>query len=153
MTSNDEKDLQNLTKITAEQQKKLLKLFAKLTAMQKKQIFSNQRTIFHKLKNLNEKSFDNETLTLASHIIAISQYANSLNDHELKVIKYNEKKANKDNKTKKLLVIWSIVKDLKENKNMSFREIADFITDTRFEVSYSLVFKEWQKFEKKEILC
>lgn len=151
--ANDEKDIQYLTKKPTAEQKRLLKLFIKLTLTQRKEVLKKQRSIFHILRISKGKEFDYETLTLASQILALEDYENSLDTHELDLIKYKNKKVNKNNKTGKLLVIWSIIKDLKENKNMTFREIADFITDTRFEVSYSLVFKEWQKFEKKEILC
>lgn len=151
--ANDEKDIQYLTKKPTAEQKRLLKLFVKLTFTQRKEVLKKQRSIFHILRSTKGKEFDNETLTLASQILALEDYENSLDTHELDLIKFKNKKANKNNKTGKLLVIWSIIKDLKENKNMTFREIADFITDTRFEVSYSLVFQEWKKFEKKEILC
>lgn len=151
--ANDEKDIQYLTKKPSSEQKRLLKLFVKLTLTQRKEVLKKQRSIFHILRSTKGKEFDNETLTLASQILAIEDYENTLGSHELDLIRFKNKKANKNNKTGKLLVIWSIVKDLKENKNMTFREIADFITDTRFEVSYSLVFREWKKFEKKEILC
>lgn len=151
--ANDEKDIQYLTKKSTAEQKRLLKLFVKLTLTQRKEVLKKQRSIFHILRSTKGKEFDNETLTLASQILALEDYENSLDSHEFDLIKYKNKKVNKNNKTGKLLVIWSIVKDLKLNKNMTYREIADYITDTRFEVSYSLVFKEWQKFEKKEILC
>lgn len=149
MTSNDEKELQILTKKPLSEQNRLLKLFAKLNLSQKKEIVAKQRSIFHTFKDTKGKEFNNETLTLASQIIAIERYENTLNEHELKVIKYKEKKANKNNKTGKLLVIWAIVQDLKINKEMSFREIADYLTDSKFEVSYSLVYREWQKYEGK----
>lgn len=149
MTSNDEKELQILTKKPLCEQNRLLKLFAKLTLAQKKEVLKKQRSIFHILKNSNSKNYDNETLTLASQVKAIEQFSNSLDENESKLIKFNNKKANKNNKTKKLLILWSVVKDLKINKNMSFREIADYLTDTRFEVSHSLVFREWQKYEGK----
>lgn len=149
MTLNDEKELQILTKKPLSEQNRLLKLFAKLSLAQRKEIVAKQRPIFHTLKDAKGKEFNNETLTLASQIIAIERYENTLNEYELKVIKYKEKKANKNNKTGKLLLIWAIVKDLKINKEMSFREIADYLTDSKFEVSYSLVYREWQKYEGK----
>lgn len=149
MTLNDEKELQILTKKPLSEQNRLLKLFAKLSLAQRKEIVAKQCPIFHTLKDAKGKEFNNETLTLASQIIAIERYENTLNEYELKVIKYKEKKANKNNKTGKLLLIWAIVKDLKINKEMSFREIADYLTDSKFEVSYSLVYREWQKYEGK----
>lgn len=147
--ANDEKDLQYLTKKPSSEQKRLLRLFAKLTFSQRKDVLKKQRSIFHTLRSRRGKEFDNETLTLASQILAIDEYEDSLDEYELKLLKHNEKKANKKNKTEKILVIWAIVKDLKENKNMSFRAIADFITDTKFDVSYSLIFQEWKKHEGK----
>ena len=69
MINNDEKDLRNLTKRTTTEQQKLLKLFAKLNLSQQKEIINNQRTIFHKLRNLNIKNYDSDIFTLAALII------------------------------------------------------------------------------------
>lgn len=150
--ANDEKDLQYLTRKSSREQKRLLRLFAKLTFSQRKDVLKKQRSIFHTLRSRRGKEFDNETLTLASQILAIEEYEDSLDEYELKLLKHNEKKTNKNNKTEKLLVLWAVIKDLKENKNMSFREIANFISDTKFEVSYSLIFQEWKKHEEKGLL-
>lgn len=153
MTNDEEKELQYITKKPPYEQKRLLKLFVKLTLAQKKEVLKKQRSFFHILKNSNNKNYDNETLTLASQIKAIEEFSNSLDNNESKLIKFISKKADKNNKTQKLLTYWAIVKQLKNEKDMSFRKISDFLQKSyRQEFSYSLIHKIWVKIEKKEVL-
>jgi hypothetical protein len=152
MISNDEKELQILTKKPLSEQNRLLKLFAKLNLFQKKEIISKQRSIFHIL-NSNNKNYDNATLTLASLIISIEKFFISQNETELNLIRFNNKKVNKNQKNKKLLTFWSVVKELKEKKHMSFREISEFLKKShKFEISHSLIYKVWIEVEKKETI-
>ena len=58
MISNDQKTLHNLTKKTASEQKSLLKLFAKISLQEQKEIMKNQRSTFHKFKSLNIENYD-----------------------------------------------------------------------------------------------
>ena len=153
MTNDEEKELQILTKKSNTERKRLLKLFSKLTLSQQKKILEHQRSVFHKLKNQPSKEIDNTALTLASLIIAIGDLINSLNSVEFNIIRFNNRKAQKEFKTQKLLTYWSIVKELKTQKNMSFREISDFLQKSyRQEFSYSLIHKIWVEIEKKEVL-
>jgi hypothetical protein len=153
MTNDEEKELQILTKKSSSERKRLLKLFSKLTLSQQKKVLEHQRSVFHKLKNQLSKNIDNTTLTLASLIIAIGDLINSLNSVEFNIIRFNNRKAQKEFKTQKLLTYWSIVKELKTQKNMSFREISDFLQKSyRQEFSYSLIHKIWVEIEKKEVL-
>lgn len=152
MTSNDEKELQILTKKPLSEQNRLLKLFAKLNLSQKKEIIAKQRSIFHIL-NSNNKNYDNATLTLAALIISIEKFFISQNETELSLIRINNKKVNKNQKNKKLLTYWSVVKELKEKKHMSFREISEFLKKShKFEISHSLIYKVWIEVEKKETI-
>ena len=93
MTSNDEKELQILTKKPLSEQNRLLKLLAKLSLSQKKEIIAKQRSIFHML-NSNNKNYDNATLTLAALIISIEKFFISQNETELNLIRFNNKKVN-----------------------------------------------------------
>lgn len=152
MTSNDEKELQILTKKPLSEQNRLLKLLAKLSLSQKKEIIAKQRSIFHML-NSNNKNYDNATLTLAALIISIEKFFISQNETELNLIRFNNKKVNKNQKNKKLLTYWSVVKELKEKKHMSFREISEFLKKShKFEVSHSLIYRVWIEVEKKETI-
>ncbi len=145
----DEQDLQILTKKSISERKNLLKLFSKLTLSQQKEVFNNQRTIFHKLKNQVSNDIDNSTLSIAAFIISIANFINSLNQTELNII--NFKKSQKELKTQKLLTYWSVVKELKEKENISFRGISKFLKKSyKFKISYSLIYKVWIKIEEKE---
>lgn len=153
MATNEEKELQLLTKKSTYEQKRLLKLFAKLNSSQQKQVLNRQRDTFHKLKSLNDKAVDKDTLTLASLIIAIDEFINSLSDTKLKVLKLKNRKPEVKLKTQKLLSFWSEVKELKENEEMSFRDISEYLQKNhKFEVSYSLIFKVWIEVEEKETI-
>lgn len=152
MTSNDEKELQILTKKPLSEQNRLLKLLAKLSLSQKKEIIAKQRSIFHIL-NSNNKNYDNATLTLAALIISIEKFFISQNETELNLIRFNNKKVNKNQKNKKLLTYWSVVKELKEKKHMSFRKISEFLKKShKFEISHSLIYRVWIEVEKKETI-
>ncbi|MDD4330675.1 MAG: helix-turn-helix domain-containing protein, partial [Aliarcobacter sp.] len=108
--------------------------------------------IFHIL-NSNNKNYDNATLTLAALIISIEKFFISQNETELNLIRINNKKVNKNQKNKKLLTYWSVVKELKEKKHMSFREISEFLKKShKFEVSHSLIYRVWIEVEKKETI-
>ncbi len=151
MINNDEKDLRNLTKRTTTEQQKLLKLFAKLNLSQQKEIINNQRTIFHKLRNLNIKNYDSDIFTLAALIIAIVEFLETINEMKLNVIKFNNQKVHKNLKNQKLLSYWSVVKELKEKEDMSFRDISKFLKKShKFEISHSLIYKVWIEIEEME---
>lgn len=146
--NKEEKELQFIIKKTIIEQRRLLKFFAKMNLIQQKEIINNQRTIFHKLKNITQKNIDNSTLTLASLIISIDTFILAQNNTELNFIKFNNKNIKKY-KTEKLLTYWSIVKELKVKKNMSFREISNFLKKYhKLEISYSLIYKVWSEIEK-----
>ncbi|MDD2887639.1 MAG: hypothetical protein PHY66_08220 [Aliarcobacter sp.] len=153
MTINEEKELEFLTKKPIDDQKVLLKHFAKLNSSQQKKVLNRQRDTFHKLKSLNNRDVDKDTLTLASLIISIDDFINSLSSTKLKVIKFKNKKPQVKLKTQKLLSYWSIVKELKENEKMSFRDISDYLQrNHKFGVSYSLIFKIWVEIEEREVM-
>ena len=152
MISNDQKTLHNLTKKTASEQKSLLKLFAKISLQEQKEIMRNQRSTFHKLKSLNIENYDSDIFTLASLLVAIADFTKTMNEMKLKVINFTDQKIHKDSKNQKLLTHWSIVKELKEKEYMSFRKISKFLKKAyKFEISHSLIYKVWIEIEEKEI--
>lgn len=54
--------------------KSLLKLFAKISLQEQKEIMKNQRSTFHKLKSLNIENYDSDIFTLASLLVAIADF-------------------------------------------------------------------------------
>lgn len=150
---NDEKELQILTKKSFNERKSLLKLFSKLNLSQQKEVFNNQRKIFHKLKNQLSNDIDNSTLAIATLIIATDEFLKTTNDIKLNIIKFNNQKVHKNLKKQKLLTFWSVVKELKEKENMSFRDISKFLRKShKFEISHSLIYKVWIEIEEKEAI-
>ncbi len=149
MTTYEEKELQLLTKKPAYEQKRLLKLFAKLNVSQQKKVLNKQRDTFHRLKSLNSKAIDKDTLTLAALIISIDEFINSLCDTKFKVLKLKNRKTHTKLKTQKLLSYWSIVKELVAEE-MSFRDMAEYFEKNhKFKISYSLIHKVWIEVEEK----
>ncbi len=149
MAINEEKELELLTRKPIDDQKALLKHFAKLNASQQKRVLNRQRDTFHKLKSLNNKGVDKDTLTLVALIIAIDDFINSLSGTKLKVLEFRNRKPHKKFKTQKLLSYWSIVKELVA-EDMSFRDMAEYFEKNhKFKVSYSLIHRVWIEVEEK----
>jgi hypothetical protein len=85
-------------------------------------------------------------LTFAALILAIDQKISSLN---LNSIKLRSNYAKKYVKREKLLGLWAIVRTLRHEENLSFREISRyFLKFHKFEISHSMVQKIWNELEK-----
>lgn len=140
------KACETITKLNQKSQNQKLKLFAKVNFETKLKILTSQKQLFHKLKN-NNSNVDNTILTLSSLILAIDSIAKELDDVNFNVIKLKSKNNNKT-KREKLLSYWGIVRTLKLEQKMSFRDIATYFRKYhKFEVSYSTIFKVWNELE------
>ena len=138
-------NIKKITKFSTEQERKLLCIFAKMDDEVKIDIFHQQKKLFFKLKKKYKE--DSEVIMLASLYIAISKISN----FDLKILNLKNKHLKKNVKEEKLLEYWSIVKDLKLNKNLSFREIAMFLQKYyKFKISFSTIFKVWKRIENQK---
>lgn len=141
-------DISSLTKLNQESQNQLLRLFAKVDLITKLKILLNQKPIFHNLKSAYG-NLDNALLTLVSLILAIDLVAKELDVVKLNTIKLRGRNNKVKVKRQKLLGYWAIVRTLKLEQNMSFRQIADYFTKYhKLEVSYSTIFELWHEIEK-----
>lgn len=145
--NNYENIIENISKKTIIQRKSLLKSFEKFDDLQHYEIINNKNLLFHKLKSKNKEIEKNSILELAALYIAIDEFMEQLNEIDKKLIKFKNK--NKSNlKKEKLRQYWSIVKELKELKKMSFRDIALYLKKYhKFNISFSTIFQEWNKIE------
>jgi hypothetical protein len=142
--------LEILTKKTSIQQQKLLRIFAKLDTNQQLKIMNNKNSLFHKIRSKNKEIEENSIFTLAAFIIAIDEFITQLNCTEKNLIKFNNKRNKSNLKKQKLLQVWSIIKELKENKNMSFRNISNYLKEYhKINISYSLIYQKWNEIEEK----
>ena len=145
MTINE---IEKLTRIPIDDQNRQLRLFARVGLEAKLRIIKIQNSKFHKLKSVNS-DIDNAILTLASLILAIIEEVNSMTSADLNVSLFHVKNKKSRAKREKLLMYWSVVKTLKNDKSMSFREISYYLKKHhKFEVAYSTIFKVWNELEK-----
>ena len=149
MNNSNNTTCETITKMNQESQNQRLRLFAKVDITTKLKILASQKQLFHRLKSVHS-DIDNTVLTLCSLILAIDLIANELDDVNLNAIKLRGKNSKAKVKRQKVLGYWAIVRTLKLEQNMSFRDIsAYFAKYHKLNVSYSTIFELWNKLEKK----
>jgi hypothetical protein len=138
---------ESITKLNLESQNQRLRLFAKVDITTKLKILTSQKQLFHKLKSAYGDK-DNTILTLASLVLAVDLVAKELDDVNLNAIKLRGKNTKTKVKRQKVLGYWAIVRTLKLEQNMSFRDIATYFAKYhKLEVSYSTVYELWNELE------
>ncbi len=143
------KVIEIITKQTYESQNQHLRFFARVDLSMKLQILQLQKPLFHKLKS-TYTDVDNAVLTLASLILAIATVAKELDDVNLNAIKMRGKNQKTKIKREKVLGYWAIVRTLKLEQSMSFRDISSYFKKYhKFEVSYSTIRELWIELENK----
>jgi len=143
------KTTEKMTKLSEESQKKKLRLFVRLSLEEKLHILKQQKSIFHKLKN-EKKEIDNSLLTLITIILAIDRFDKENNGLKKNVSIFKGTKKKENFKRSKILTLWSIVKELREKRDMSFREISNYLKKYhKFEISYSTIYQMWDEIEKR----
>ena len=146
---NNSNNCETITKMNQESQNQRLRLFAKVDITTKLKILDKQKELFHKLKS-SYSDVDNTVLSLSSLILAIDEIEKKLDDVNLKAIKLRGKNIKAKIKRQKVLGYWAIVRTLKLEQNMSFRDIsAYFAKYHKLNVSYSTVYELWNELEKK----
>ena len=148
------KNCEAITKMNQEAQNQKLRLFVKVDITTKLKILDQQKSIFHKLRGFYS-DVDNVILTFSSLILATEEVLNKIDGVNLKALKLRSNNIKKQNlKREKLLSYWSIVRTLRLEQNMSFRNISNYLKKYhKFEVSYSIIYKTWIQIElKKEVI-
>jgi len=141
------KIIETITKFSLEVQNQKLRLFARVDLERKLQILQLQKSLFHKLKGAH-RGTDNAILTLSSLILAIDAVVKELDDVNLNAIKLRGKNNKAKIKRQKVLGYWAIVRTLKLEQNMSFRQISEYFAKYhKLEVSYSMIFSMWNELE------
>ena len=138
-----------ITKMSENVQKQKLRFFAKTDEKIRLEIISIQRETFHKIKNnQNYKEVSNQLITLASLILAIEQCLKKMNVVKINSIKQLSNRKKAKSKMEKLLQYWSIVLQLKDKEDFSFRAISDYLFKYhKFDVSHSTINKYWNEIE------
>lgn len=141
--------IESLTKLNTDSQNQKLRLFARVDFETKIEIFRLQKDIFHKLKDTHS-NVDNAVLTLSSLILAIDEITENMDGTKLNTIKLRVKNTKSKAKRQKLISYWSIVKTLKYQESMSFRQISEYFAKYhKLEVSYSTIYQLWNELENK----
>ena len=147
MNDNTMINCETITKLNQESQNQKLRLFAKVDITTKLKILTSQKQLFHKLKS-SYGDINNTVLTLCSLILAIDLIVNELDNVNLNAIKLRGKNSKTKIKRQKLLGYWAIVRTLKLEQNMSFRDIATYFAKYhKLDVSYSTVYELWNELE------
>ena len=141
------KNIEKITQQSYESQNQKLRLFARVELPMKLQILRLQKPCFHKLKNAY-CDVDNSVLTLASLILAIDSIAKETDKVNLNAIKLRGKNHKAKIKRQKVLGYWAIVRTLKLEQSMSFRDISVYFAKYhKFDVSYSTIYELWNELE------
>ncbi len=147
MPIEEERVLENITKLNFESQNQRLRLFAKVDITTKLKILQYQKQLFHKLKDVH-RDMDNAALTLASLILAIDTVAKDFDDVNLNAIRLRGRNNKAKIKRQKVIGYWAIVRTLKLEQKMSFRDIATYFAKYhKLEVSYSTIYELWNELE------
>lgn len=139
--------IEKITKKSYELQNQNLRLFARIELPLKLQILQLQKPLFHQLKSAYS-DVDNAILTLSSLVLAIDLLQRNIDNVNLKAIKLRDKNHKAKIKREKVLGYWAIVRALKLEQNMSFRDISIYFKKYhKFEVSYSTIYELWNELE------
>lgn len=157
--------IERLLKISIEQQASYLRFFARSSVEFRISVLSDKTARFHQIRQENN-DVDKGTLEYCALILAIKNAHSdekslcnlsfrNMDIHEIKTI--SRKKAEQfvrrikkpDPKREKLLGYWAIVRALKLDQCLSFRQIALYLKKYhRFNVAHSTIFQLWHELEK-----
>lgn len=145
---NRYKEIEKITKMHMEQHNQLLRFFSRVDLSTRLKVFQVQKEIFFKLKNLH-KDMDNTVLSYSSLIVSILVERRNTNKNA-KIFK--AKKFRRSLKREKILEKLAIIKSLKNDEKLSFRQIATYLRKYhKLNVSYSTIHKIWSELEEKNI--
>jgi hypothetical protein len=143
-------EIQKLTQLSDEAQSQQLRFFARATLEIRLKILTNQKQIFHKLRGLHT-NIDNVLLTLSSLLLAIKEETYSLDPVDMNLIKLRGKNNKRRMKRDILLGYWAIIKKLKKDEGMSFREISLYMRKYHhLNIAHSTIYAIWNEIEKNK---
>ena len=142
------KDIEHITKMTFESQNQKLRLFARIDLDTKLAILKYQKSLFHKIKTLYLDT-NNDMLTLASLILSIDTIINKFDNISLNANKFKVKSYRTNIKKERLIGHWAIIKTLKIEQHMSFRNIAKYLKKYhKLDIAHSTVYSLWSELEQ-----
>lgn len=140
-----------LLKKTDEEQKKFLRAFTKMPINSKLDVMEINKKTFYPLKE-KYQDIDMKILSYASLIMAIERYNIIDNDVDSNVMSIRAQSMRKHLKRDKLIEKWALIKDLKNNKKLSFREIEKYLKKYhRLNVGHTTIYDLWNEFESTKV--
>ena len=147
MTNSMNTTCETITKLNQKSQNQRLRLFAKVDISTKLKILALQKQLFHQLKNAHS-DIDNVILTLSSLILAIDAIEKEFDDVNLNAIKLRAINSKVKIKRQRILGYWAIVRTLRLDQKMSFRDISVYFHKYhKLKVSYSTIYELWNELE------
>ena len=136
-----------LLKKTDEEQKSILRAFASIPLESKVIIMELNRDVFYPLKQEN-KDVPLPILSYVAMILAIEKYRAQTSKLDKNIINVRAKSFRKQPKREKLLGKWAIIKSLKNDEGLSFRQIATYLQKYhKLSVVHSTIYDMWCELE------
>jgi len=136
-----------LLKKTDEEQKAILRSFIKMPLEARVKVMEESRAIFYPLKEEN-KDVELQLLSYASLVLAIVKYEDATDNMQKHTVAIRSKSFRKQPKRDKLLGKWAIIKSLKNDENLSFRQIATYLQKYhKLSVVHSTIHDMWCELE------
>jgi len=145
-----ENQVTQLLKSTNEEQKQTLRAFSKMPLESRVRVFEKHKKIIYSLKDKHSK-VDISILSYASFILAVNQYVSDVTDIDKNTLDLRSKSMRKFAKREKLLAKWALIKELKNVKGLSFRQITQYLKKYhKLEVVHSTVYDLWKELEENK---
>jgi len=136
-----------LLKKTDEEQKAILRSFLKMPLESRVKAMEESRAIFYPLKE-NNKDVPLHLLSYVSLVLAIVKYQHITDDIKKYTVAIRSKSYRKQPKRDKLLGKWALIKLLKNDENLSFRQIAAYLYKYhKLSVVHSTIYDLWCELE------
>lgn len=146
-----EKQVTQLLKSTNEEQKQTLRVFSKMPLESRIQVFTGHKKMIYASKD-KHRGIDISVLSYTSFILAVNQYVSAITDIDKNTLDIRTNSLRKFTKREKLLSKWALIKELKTDKSLSFRQIAKYLKKYhKLEVVHSTIFDLWKEFEENKI--
>lgn len=140
-----------LLKSTNEEQKQTLRVFLKMPLESRVKIFEGHKKMIYILKD-KHREVDISILSYASFVLAVNQYITNTTDIDKNTLDLRAKSMRKFAKREKLISKWALIKELKNVKGLSFRQIAKYLKKYhKLEVVHSTVYDLWKELEDNRI--
>ncbi len=134
-------------KISEEEQRHRLRNFARCTPYEWLEIMRLHREFIYRLKHTNVDE-DINTLSYIALSFAIGENIRLSDTIEAKANKVRSRHEKRNRQREQLLRYWAIVRTLKNEESLSYRNIATYLKkNKKLEIDHSTIWKLWNELE------